>query len=39
MSRIEFIARRQPNGLVLFEAVPVTLLVRLRRAARRLLRG
>lgn len=39
MSRIEFIARRQPNGLVVFEAVPVTLLERLRRAVRRLLRG
>lgn len=37
--RIEFIARRQPNGLVIFEAVPVTPLERLRRLVRRFLRG
>jgi len=36
---MEFIARRQPDGLVIFEAVPLTLLERLRRAARRILRG
>jgi hypothetical protein len=35
MSRIEFVPRRRPDGTVLFEAVPVTLLQRLRRAARR----
>ena len=35
MSRIEFVERRWPDGTVTFSAVPVTLVQRLVRAARR----